>query len=284
MKKTPVSTRFTRQFIKVNDQVCFSALRQWEFEQTLAPLLINQPGEFTPAVFSANPFAESIYRRIGELPAFSQEAEQVALRMGVIASIEHSLAYIEEVQTFRQSLVPSESDEIKDDAEEEQLRRKIERWSGTSPPSGYFRTIGYFRLLRNHYAHVNESPHPAFKTYIKSYGTLLNRFWNNGVTDIHGIDFRTLATTMLTPDLAFGFMNVLRVSLRHIDELVSDTLSLTDAVRFILNEIYQSPRNRQLRTGRIASKVRARLRSEWNIELSRAVVADEIENIIAVPS
>jgi hypothetical protein len=273
-----------RQLIKVNDQVCFAALRQWEFEQTLAPLLVNRPGEFTAAVFEANPFAENIFRRIDELPAFSQEAEQVALRMGVIASVEHSLAYIEDVQTFRQALVNSQGDDIRDDADEEQLRLKIERWSGKLPPSGYFRTLGYLRLLRNHYAHVNDSPHPAFKTYVRSHGTPLNKFWNNGVTNVHGIDFRTLATITLTPDLAFGIMNVLRVSLRHIDDLVSDTLTLTDAVRFVRDIIYQSPRSQGLRTDRIASKIRARLRSDWNIEVNRAAITNEIENIIALRS
>jgi hypothetical protein len=280
MKRTPVSTRFTRQLIKVNDQVCFAALRQWEFEQTLAPLLLSRPAEFTPTVFATNPFAESIYRKVGELPAFSEEAEQVALHMGVIASVEHSLAYIEEVQTFRQSLISSAGDEIKDDAEEEQLRLKIKQWSGETTPSGYFRTLGYLRLLRNHYAHVNDSSHPSFKTYVRSHGTPLNKFWSNGVTDVHGIDFRTLATIPLTPELTFGIMNVLRVSLRHIDHLVSDTISVTAAVRFVFNEIRKSPRSRRLSTDRIASKIRARLKNDWNIEEGRAVIINAVENIL----
>jgi hypothetical protein len=41
-----------------------------------------------------------------------------------------------------QALVKSEGDEIKDDAEEKQLRLKIERWSGQSPVPGYFWTLG----------------------------------------------------------------------------------------------------------------------------------------------
>jgi hypothetical protein len=284
MKRTPVSARFTRQLIKVNDQVCFSALRQWEFEQRLTPLVINRPTDFTPEVFEENPFSASIYRKIGDLPTFSKEAEQVALQMGVIASVEHSLAYLEEVQTFRQSLIKTEGDEIKHDAEEEQLRLKIERWSGKSPVSGHFRTVGYLRLLRNHYAHVNDVPHPSFKTYIRSYGTPLNKFWKNGVTDLHGIDFKTLETVNLTPDLTFGIMNVLRVSLRHIDEAVADTLVLADAVRFILDDIFKSTRNRQLRIDRILSKAKTRLSMGWNIDASLLVVTKEVENILAAGS
>ena len=77
---------------------------------------------------------------------------------------------------------------------------------------------------------------------------------------------------------------MLRVSLRHIDDFVSDTITLTDAVRSVRETINQSPRSRDLPTDRIASKVRARLRSDWNIEVSRAVVTNEIENIVAVKS
>src|ERR1700685_2736219 len=94
MKKTPVSTRYERQLINVNDQVCFAELRQWEFEQTLAVLSVNRPTEFTTGVFEANPFAKSIYRKMADLPNFSLEAEQVALRMGVIASVEYCHAYL----------------------------------------------------------------------------------------------------------------------------------------------------------------------------------------------
>jgi len=281
MKKTPAAARFTHQLIKVNDQLCFSALRQWEFEQALAPLIVTRPADFTPAIFSANPFAGNIYRKIRDLPAFSREAEQVALRMGVIAGVEHSLAYLEEVQSLRQSLIKSVEDGIKDDAEEEQLRRKIERWSGKSPDAGHFLTLGYLRFLRNHYAHVNDKPSAAFGRYISSYGTPLNKFWNNHATDLHGIDFRTLASVTLTPDLTFGIMNVMRVCLQHVDCLVADTLSVTAVVQYLLDEIFQSPRDSRLGIERIASKVKHRLRMAWNIHLSLPVVAEEVERCIA---
>jgi hypothetical protein len=217
MRKTPVAARFMQQLIKVNDQICFSALQQWEFQRTLVPLVANHASDFTPAIFRLNPFANSIFRRVGELPAFLADSEQVALRMGVISAAEHALAYIDEVQKIRELLIANEGASIEDDAEEEQLRRKIQAWSCSAPIAGYFRTLGYLRLLRNHYAHVNEKPHAALKTFIGSHGTPLNRFWDNGVTDVHGMDFRALPTIALTPKLAFGIMNVARLSIQHID-------------------------------------------------------------------
>lgn len=279
MRKTPVAARFMQQLIRVNDQMCYSALQQWEFQRTLEPLVSSRAADFTPAVFHSNPFAENIFRRIGELPVFLAESEQVALRMGVIAAAEYSIAYIEEVQAFRQKLVASAGDTIKNDAEEEQLLHKIEAWSGNAPVSGYFRTLGYLRLLRNHYAHINEKPHQAFKTYIGSFGTPLNRFWDNGVTDVHGIDFRTLPKTALTPKLIFGIMNIARVSIQHIDDMVARTLTLADAVRWQVEKILQSANNRQLPVERLASKIRARLEMDWKIESGLSEIIREIAAI-----
>lgn len=267
MKRTPISGRFTKQLVRVYDQVCFAALQQWQFTQQLSPLVGNAPKQFTTEAFPENPFSETIYRRVGELPSFSDEAEQIALQMGVIAAVEYVLAYIEEVQTFREQFEKDNVEPIRDDAGEEQLRLKISRWSGSSPASGYFRTLGYFRLLRNHYAHVNEKLNPSFKTYIRSNSNLLNSFWDNGVTDLHGIDFRTLPLTSLTPNLAFGVMNLMRVCVWHVDEMVAETLPIADVVRWVVLQIRTAPQARQISFDRLSAKVAARLRMEWRIEL-----------------
>jgi len=91
LKKTPIAQRFVKQLIKVNDQACYFTFYQWEFNQILKSIPKERSEEFTTDVFSKNPYAESIYRRIVDLPLFSSEAEQVALRMSVISSVEHML-------------------------------------------------------------------------------------------------------------------------------------------------------------------------------------------------
>jgi hypothetical protein len=216
-----------------------------------------------------------------ELPELSRDAQAVALQTGVVASVEYVLAYMQDVQTLREDLVAETGEPIHEDAEEEQLRRKIERWRGHPPNSNYFRTLGYFRHLRNHYAHVNEKPTQAFQTYIRSYGTPLNTFWDNGVTDLHGVDFKFLATTDLTPELAFGIMNLLRVCLRHVDEMVSDSVSLADAVRWLVMQIELEPRNRQLPRARLVSKVTARLRISWGRGDNKVQVEEAMEKVLA---
>lgn len=68
MKRTPLGSRFTKQLIRVNDQVCFAALQQWEFTQHLDLLASASPKEFTTAAFTTNPFAKNIYRRLSLPP------------------------------------------------------------------------------------------------------------------------------------------------------------------------------------------------------------------------
>ncbi|MBD3625685.1 MAG: hypothetical protein HUJ24_09980 [Rhodobacteraceae bacterium] len=281
MKKTPLGTRFTRQLIRVNDQICFAALQQWDSAKRLEALAKEHPTAFSTEVFEDNPYANSIYRRVKELPELSRDAQAVALQAGVVASVEYVLAYMQDVQDLREGLVAETEEPIHEDAEEEQLRQKIERWRGKPPTGNYFRTLGYFRHLRNHYAHVNEKPTQAFQTYIRSYGTPLNTFWDNGVTALHGVDFKSLATTDLTPDLAFGIMNLLRVCLRHVDDMVTDTLSLADIVRCTVMQIRLKPHNRDLPRARLVSKVTTRLKMDWGREGALIQVEKAIEAVLS---
>ena len=124
-----------------------------------SPLVDSSPKRFTTDVFTSNPFAKTIYRRVGELPAFAKEAEEITLQMGVIAAVEYVLAYMEELQLLRERLVPDNAVPIRDDAEEEQLRLKISRWRSSSPTAGYFRTLRLFSVtskpLRPRKCHAN---------------------------------------------------------------------------------------------------------------------------------
>lgn len=237
--------------------------RELQVRKVLSGVAAQRPKDFTPAVFAANPFSNRIYRRIGDLPQFSADAEQVALKMGVIASVEHVLACLEEMQTFRAALTSTNADAISNDAEEEQLRLKIEAWSGAKPIAAYFRTIGLFRLLRNHYAHLNDKPHPALKSYIAANAATLNRFWAKAPTQLHGLDFHTISGTPLTFELAIAIVNLLRVSVLHIDEMLAATLKFDEVVGWLLVEVRKHPRSAGLTLDRLASKVRLRLEMEF---------------------
>lgn len=281
MKKTPLATRFTKQLIRVNDQICFAALQQWDSAKRLETLAKDRPKDFSIDIFRGNPYAKSIHRRAEELPELSRDAQAVALQTGIVASVEYVLAYMQDVQDLRKSLVVETEEPIQEGAEEEQLRRKVGRWQGKSPNSNYFRTLGYFRHLRNHYAHVNEKPIQVFQTYIRSYGTPLNTFWDNGVTNLHGVDFKSLATTDLTPELSFGIVNLLRICLHHVDDMIADSVSLADKVRWIIVQIWLEPRNRQMPYARLVSKVTARLTMDWGYDGDAVRIEKAIETVLA---
>ncbi len=75
-------------------------------------------------------------------------------------------------------------------------------------------------------------------------------------------------------------MNLLRVCLWHIDDIVADTLSLPDAVRWIVQDIRSIPRNRGMSRDRLVSKVTARLEMEWNLKVEAEVTLKAIETVI----
>jgi hypothetical protein len=281
MQKTPVAARFLQRLVAAGDLICFSAFRQWEFDRTLASLASRRPNEFTPAVFTANPLSKKINRRMVELPSFSNDAEQIALRMSVIASVEHVLAYLDEVQTFRALLSPTEADQLTHDAEEEQLRLKIEAWSGTKQVRSYFYTIGLLRVLRNHYAHLNAAPHQALKAYVSAQGTPLNRFWAKTPLDLHGLDFRTIATVPLTFELAIAIVNLLRVSMMNIDPMIAHTLAIEDAAAWLLSEALKRPRSGAASDEQLASKVRQKLRMEFGYSCATAQIQPIVERLRA---
>ncbi|PYG29992.1 hypothetical protein [Pelagimonas varians] len=280
MRKTPLAARFTKQLIRVNDQICFAALQQWDSAKRLETFAKDHPEIFSTEIFDNNPYAKAIHRRAQELPALSRDAQIVALQTGVVASVEHVLAYIQDVQDLRQDLVAEKGETIREDADEEQLRRKIERWQSKPPAINYFRTLGYFRYLRNHYAHVNDKPTHAFETYVRSYGTPLNSFWDNGVTGLHGVEFKSLPTTDLTPELGFGIMNLLRVCLRQIDEMVAESLSLSDTVRWAVMQIRLERNNQDLTRPRLVSKVTTRVKMDWGLECDAFQIEDAVEKVL----
>lgn len=285
-RKTPLGGRFTRQLIRVNDQLCFAALQQSEFLKQLEPLAQARGKEFTTDVFPDNPYAETIHRRLDDIKQFSKEAEQIALQMGIIAAVEYVLVYMDEVTRLRETLHPQAGPHIHHEAEEEKLRLKVERWSTSVGRTNavkvdYFRTLGYFRLLRNHYAHVNEAPSHAFSDHIRLQGTLLNSFWKKQITDVRGIDFKTLAKKDLTPDLAFGVMNLLRVCVQLIDQMVANTLLLTEVIEWTVREIWIDAKNRKLSTERFSSKVATRLRMDWNVVVSASGITAQVQQAVA---
>lgn len=238
MEKTPIRSKFVKRLVRINDQLCFGALGRHELGITLAGLAKSAPDDFTTTVFPTNPFAHRIYRKMKDIPALAAGSAQIGFQMAIVAGVEHALAYVEEIEDFRALVCPSPADTIGLKAAEDQLYAKMTAWTGAPPIVGPYRTLGYLRLLRNHYAHVNDMPTQAFASYLATHSHHLQQFWTNGITDLGKLKFRTLPNGPLTPENAFAVMNLLRVMIEKIDREFIATLVLGDIVDVVTAEVF----------------------------------------------
>ena len=281
MEKTPIRTRFVKQLIRVNDQLCFAALGRHEFGRTLGELVRASPKEFTTAAFADNPYAKRLYRQMADMPEFAMKSEQTELQMGVIAGVEYALAYVDEVEAFRRSARPSDADLISTDAPEDQLFAKMTRWLGREPEKETYRSLGYLRLLRNQYAHVNDDPSPAFARYVAKHAHHLQRYWDNGITDLGAVSFRSLPRDALTAECAFAIMNLLRVSVEKIDCDFASTLELDDILNFVVAEAFEGAAHHDRAPERLAHRVRSDLNLRYGARFDVTRVRIGVETFLS---
>lgn len=280
MDKTPIRTKFVKRLTRIDDQLCFAALARHELGATISALAGASPDAFTTSVFPANPFARRIYRKMKDLPAFATASEQIELQMGVVTGVEHALAYVEEIEDFRAAVHASPADDINVKAPEDQLLAKMSEWSNLAPVAGNYRTLGYLRLLRNHYAHVKVEPTSAFAAYLANHSHSLQRFWANGITDLGGVQFRTLPDGPLTPGKAFALMNVLRVIIEKIDQEFVATLDLDDVIGLVAAEVFDRVKGHDRNAEPLTRKVRAALREGYGEKFDTVLVRRGVDDYL----
>jgi hypothetical protein len=281
MNKTPVGSRFVRELVKVNDQLCYSALLHHEFEQTIASHAASLPDGFTSSIFAANPFSERLYRLGKELPAFAEQSRVTGLRMALVVAYEHTTAYLDEIQSFRAKARPTPHDGIRADAPEDQAFEKLKRWLPAPPETSYFKTLGYCRHMRNSFAHGHAKPSKELASFAANNSHSLNKFWRNDVTELFGVDFRTAADDPLTADTAFAFMNLLRICLKEIDSMFAASLSLQDVSSIVVEQVIAARPNLKEFPLKIASKVRAIVQAEYGERFPAASVNQQVEALLS---
>lgn len=80
MDRTPIGRKFIRELVKVNDQLCYSALLHHEFEAAALHHAELSPNDFTVSIFPSNPFSKRIYRRAKDLPTFGSQSRITGFR------------------------------------------------------------------------------------------------------------------------------------------------------------------------------------------------------------
>lgn len=281
MFKTPIRAKFVSRLERINDQLCFAAFGRHELGALFALHVESSPEDYSTQVFPANPYAGRIYRKMKDIPSFAAVSDEIELQMVVISGGEHALAYIVEIEKFRSKLLPSPADAIARDAPEDQIFDKMSQWAGALPPRGDYRTLGFLRLLRNHYAHVNEAPSPAFAAYLAQHAHHLQSFWNNGVTHLGNFRFRTLIDAPLTAEDAFAIMNLLRVVIEHVDASFAATLSLDAVLPEVTAHLIATRPGHDRTPARLSPKVRAAIEHDYGCKFGIDEIRSRVEACFA---
>lgn len=277
MNKTPWGQQYERRLTLINDQLCYSALAHYEFAKRIAPYAKEAPGSRSTDIFPFNPHAARLFRTADDLAQFAVHSEETTARMAIVFGYEHLAAYVHQVLKFRRDLQPSAQDAIQVDALEEQVRLRLEGWLGRTLERGYFRTAGYLRHMRNSYAHANDKPSVELGAYAATHAHALNKFWDNGFTDLGGIDFRTVIEEPLTSEVAFAFMNLCRICVREIDQLIALTLSIEALLERAIAEVWSRRPDLRPRPERIASKARGAFVNDYGGTLASETVVAAVQ-------
>lgn len=259
MIRTPLGKRFIEELSIANDQIIYSAFAHHEFDKIAVDQYKKYPQKKTTASFPKNPIAIRLDVTNAELYILRKTNAQVGHRSGIIAGTEHALAYLQEMQEFRAGDDANKTSSDPKEPEEEKALRKLRIWSAADIEPAWFRTIGYFRLLRNHYAHANRFLHGAFRIHIANYGHYLNRFWNNGFTVTFGYDFQDERVNQHDLDHALAAMNFLRASIREIDAAFASTLRLEHVVERAIQDVWRHSPTLRTDVSKLARKVRTTL-------------------------
>lgn len=281
MFKTPIRAKFVSRLERINDQLCFAAFGRHELGALFAPHVAASPKAYSTDIFPANPHARRIYRMMKDMPEFAAVSEEIELQMVVISGVEHALAYIAEIEAFRRRVILSPADAIKCDAPEDQIFDKMSGWTGSAPVRGDYRTLGYLRLLRNHYAHVNDDPSPAFAAYLAQHSHHLQSFWANGVTQLGTFQFRTLVDAPLTASDAFAIMNLLRVVIEHIDTGFAGTLTLEAVLPEVTARLFATCAGHDRTPERLSPKVRAAIEHDYGPRFGVADIRSRVDAYFA---
>ncbi len=280
MKRTPIMRRYEHALALINDQLCFSALASHEFSMTIETLSAEKGEEFTTEAFPENPNTERLFRKVKDLAAFASKAEITAYRMGVVLGYEHLAAYLEDALSYRKALQPSPQDQLRYDALEETVARRLEGWSPGVAKQDYFRTLGYLRHLRNSFAHAHEGPSPELASYAAVHAHALNKFWENGRTDIGEIDFRTLPNEGITAVSAYALMNLTRICVREIDQLIAGTLDNETVLEVALEDAWTHHPHVRMVAVRLGAKARGIIEAQFGAKLPTEVVIASADKFI----
>ncbi|WP_134082375.1 hypothetical protein [Thiohalophilus thiocyanatoxydans] len=177
--KTPILRKYEARLAEVNDQLIYFLFSDAEVEAHLEKNTKNNEDKYTTDIFPDNQFSERLHIKASALTEFRRKSFNTLVGVSLISAVEYLLYYIEEIEDYRASVLPSLHDSINDDKPEQQLASKIKAWGGNEIHSAIIKTIKYLRLRRNHIAHLGEEMTQDFSSLIKNDANHLNGYWKS---------------------------------------------------------------------------------------------------------
>ncbi|EPL3927459.1 hypothetical protein [Morganella morganii] len=272
--------KFESKLKDINDQLCYFLFSDTEINRVFSEIKENTSEFFTTDVFPKNEFSGRLHIKIDALPQFRTKAFHTLVSMSVIASVEYLLNYIEEIEIFRSKVIPSEHDLIKNQKPEEQVKEKLKHWLKKEPENELIKTISYLRLRRNHIAHVEENMNEAFRTLVKNDSNNLNKYWSTHAIKLNSFDFSSTSHSEFKANDIFALINLSRVCMRKIDEMVLSTVHEENIVRYILPTFLSNKKLNGLKLNVKARKFNAFLQQQFGkkMECANSLLKDYLEN------
>lgn len=237
--KTPFATRYIDRLNDINDQLCFGALAAAEFEAVLAPLLQCSPNAFAPTVLPNNPHVPRVHRTVMELGDFQVKSVNVACANSLIAGSEYLQSYISEIYKFVSELSGKNLSRGRNDTDEDMLLKLVKALSVSSLDS-VVQTATYMRRRRNHLAHLLTEPTQEMKSFLKNDAKALDQFWKKRGLEVFGFTFTSKALSNFTFDETYGMMNLMRTSMKVIDETLAPHIPTAEIVKIAFDTVKKS--------------------------------------------
>jgi hypothetical protein len=138
---------------------------------------------------------------------------------------------------------------------------------GIDIDAALIKTISYLRLRRNHIAHVREEMSDGFTTLVKNDANFLNKYWGGKKTELYDFDFSNKEYSTFSANEVFTLINLTRVCMREIDELITSSLSENDIAQYEIKEFLKNKANNGLSLATKIRKFRAFIKQNHGITI-----------------
>jgi len=180
MKRTFISATVVERLNSINDLVWLQEFSLHELDLVSLGHSKKAAALCTTDLFGKNPYAARINIRLDKMPAFRRRLTEALLVTVFSQSFELLNDYIKVTALLlkHHGNRPWQAVLVRKVPEE----RLEDSWNATGYPAirpELWNTFKYFRLRRNHYAHIAQIIAPNFTGFLAAQGAQLNQFWRD---------------------------------------------------------------------------------------------------------